>query len=100
MISAVKEVTTWKWIPEYPVFTDPLEDWTIELSSNKTENDGVVEYKSIEAKDYQEDSITATFDFDGHKFLSGISNSNNGTFTFYADTKKMKVEKSNFFIYV
>ena len=86
-------VTTWKWIAEYPIFQDPLNEWKILLSSNTTENNGVVEYKSIIAKDYQEDSISATFDFNGHKFLSGISNSNNGTFTLYADTNKMQASK-------
>ena len=86
-------VTTWKWIAQYPVFQDPLEEWEILLSSNTTENNGVVEYKSIIAKDFQGDLISSGFDFDGRKFLSGISNSNNGTFTLYADTNKMQASK-------
>ena len=49
LISSFMEVTT---VAEYPVFEDPLKKWKIELSSNKTENDGIVEYKSIKAKDY------------------------------------------------
>ena len=84
----------WKHILEYPVFPDPLDPWEIKLSSNKTENKGVVEYKSIQAKDYQEDKISVvSFGFDSRKFLTGVSNSNNGTFTLYANSTKMKVEK-------
>ena len=51
-MSSAIEVTTWKWVAEYPVFEDALDEWKIELSSNKTENDDIVEYKSIKAKDY------------------------------------------------
>ena len=43
LISSVLEVNTWKWVAEYPVFEDALDEWKIELSSNKTENDGIVE---------------------------------------------------------
>jgi hypothetical protein len=51
LISSVKEVTTWKYIKEFPFFPDPLDDWTIELSSNKSKNTGVVQYQSIKATD-------------------------------------------------
>ena len=91
----------WKYIIEYPVFPDPLDPWKIELSPNQTENKGVVEYKSIKAIDYQEDKISVvSFGYDGRKFLTGVSNSNNGTFTLYANTKKMKAEKENFYVYI
>jgi hypothetical protein len=52
LISAVQVVTMWKFIAEYPVFTDPLEPWNIVISSNKSENIGMIEYKSFAAKDY------------------------------------------------
>ena len=51
LISSVKEIVTWKFIKEFPFFTDPLKDWKIELSYNKSKNTDVLEYKSIKALD-------------------------------------------------
>jgi hypothetical protein len=45
----------WKKKVKYPYFVDPLYDWVIELSSNKTANTKVAQYKSIQAIDQQGD---------------------------------------------
>ena len=51
LVSSVKEVITWEKVKEFPFIPYPLDDWTIELNSNRSENTGVVEYKSIKAVD-------------------------------------------------
>ena len=90
----------WKKKVKYPYFVDPLYDWVIELSSNKTANTKVAQYKSIQAIDQQGDQIISTFNFDGNRYFKGISNMNNGTFTLLVDTKKMETLAKEFYAYV
>jgi hypothetical protein len=100
LISSVKKVITWKWIPEYPLFRDPLAEWKIKLSSNSSYNNQIAEYRSIQAIDYQEDRIVSSFNFNDLEFLSGISNSTDGTFTLYANITKMSLNEKQFYVYI